>query len=246
MGDHVVLDGVRTHYERAGEGAPLVLLHPGGVDSRVFASLVPDLAGSFEVFRPDRRGHGRTPDVPGPLTHKAMAHDTVLFLERVVGGPAALVGHSDGAFVALLTALARPDLVTALVFVSGVFHHDARALGALDLDRETRDGFAEFHAEVSPDGPGAFDVLHAKLDRMHRTGPTLTVADLSGYPGPALVMIGEDEDEIPLDHMIAMRAGLPGAQLAVVPAAGHGLPLDRPGLFTLLVTEFLTVLEGSP
>ena len=131
--------------------------------------------------------------------------------------------------------------MSALVFVSGVFHHDAWALGAIDLDEETRAGFGEFHAEVSPDGTGAFDVLAAKLDRMHREEPTLTVADLAGYPGPALVMIGDDEDEIPLDHMVALRSGLPHAQLAVVPAAGHGLPLDRPELFTLLVTEFVTM-----
>ena len=113
--------------------------------------------------------------------------------------------------------MARHDLVTALVFVSGVFHHDAWALGALDLDQGTKDRFREFHAEVSPDGPGAFDVLDAKLARMHREEPTLTVADL------------------------ALRSGLPDAQLAVVPAAGHGLPLDRPELFTLLVTEFVTM-----
>jgi len=112
-----------------------------------------------------------------------------------------------------------------------------------DLDNETKAGFREFHAEVSPDGPGAFDVLDAKLDRMHHEEPTLTVADLAGHPGPALIMIGDDEDEIPLDHMVALRTGLPGAQLAVVPAAGHGLPLDRPELFTLLVTEFVTTVE---
>jgi pimeloyl-ACP methyl ester carboxylesterase len=243
MAEDVVLGEVRTSYERAGAGDPLVLLHPGGVDSRVFASLVPGFAGTFEVFCPDRRGHGRTSDVAGPISYDLMAADTVAFLEQVVGGPAALVGHSDGAPVALLTALARPDLVTALVFVSGVFHHDAWAIGAIDLDQETREVFREFHAEVSPDGPGAFDVLEAKLDRMHRAEPTLTVADLAGYPGPALVMIGDDEDEIPLDHMIALRTGLPDAQLAVVPGAGHGLPLDRPELFTLLVTEFLTMIE---
>jgi len=241
MAEYVLLGEVRTSYDRAGTGDPLVLLHPGGVDSRVVASLVPALAETFEVFCPDRRGHGRTPDVAGPISYDLMAADTVTFLEKVVDGPAALVGHSDGAIVALLTALARPDLVTALVFVSGVFHHDAWALGAIDLDPETREVFREFHAEVSPDGPRAFDVLAAKLDRMHRAEPTLTIADLSGYPGPALVMIGDDEDEIPLDHMIELRTGLPDAQLAVVPGAGHGLPLDRPEMFTLLVTEFVTM-----
>jgi pimeloyl-ACP methyl ester carboxylesterase len=70
--------------------------------------------------------------------------------------------------------------------------------------------------------------------------PTLTVADLAGYPGPALVMVGDDEDEIPMEHILALRQGLPRSQLAVVPGAGHGLPVDKPELFNRLVVDFLT------
>ena len=112
------------------------------------------LGADFHVYRPDRRGHGRTPDVPGPITYELMANDTIAFLEQVVGGPAHVVGHSDGAVVALVTALLRPDLVRRLVFASGVFHHDAWAPGAIDLDDETLAFFVEYHGEVSPDGPG--------------------------------------------------------------------------------------------
>ena len=56
---------------------------------------------------------------------RADGSDTIAFLERVVDGPAYLLGHSDGAIVALLAALERPDLV--LVFSAGVFHHDGWA-----------------------------------------------------------------------------------------------------------------------
>jgi pimeloyl-ACP methyl ester carboxylesterase len=240
MGSYVQLGEVRTYYEEDGDGPPLVLLHPGGADSRAFEVIVPGLAGQSRVFRPDRRGHGRTPDVPGPLTYELMAQDTIAFLEQVVGGPAYLVGHSDGAPVALLTALARPDLVRRLVFVSGVFNHDGWAPGAIDLDEETTAFFIEYHGQVSPDGPDAFPALAAKLHRMQSQEPTLTVADLAGYPGPSLVMVGDDEDEIPMEHTLALRQGLPRSQLAVVPGAGHGLPVDKPELFNRLVVDFLT------
>jgi pimeloyl-ACP methyl ester carboxylesterase len=183
MGSYVQLGVVRTWYEEDGDGPPLVLLHPGGADSRAFAVIVPGLAGHFRVFRPDRRGHGRTPDVDGPISYELMARDTIAFLEQVVGGPAYLVGHSDGAPVALLAALARPDLVRRLVFASGVFHHDGWAPGAIDLDEETTAFFTEYHGEVSPDGPDSFPALAAKLHRMHSQEPTLTVTDLAGYPG---------------------------------------------------------------
>jgi pimeloyl-ACP methyl ester carboxylesterase len=65
---------------------------------------------------------------------------------------------------------------------------------------------------------------------MHEREPTLTVADLGGYPGPVLVMVGDDEPEIPLDHLLALRDGLPRAQLAVVPGTGHGLFAEKPAL----------------
>jgi pimeloyl-ACP methyl ester carboxylesterase len=48
-----------------------------------------------------------------------MADDTTAFLDGVVGGPAHLVGHSDGANVALLVARRRPDLARRVVSISG-------------------------------------------------------------------------------------------------------------------------------
>ena len=226
------------YYEDDGAGDPLVLLHPGLADSRAFERNVPGLAERYRVLRPDRRGHGRTPDVDGPITYAGMADDTIAFLERVVGGPAYLLGHSDGTPVALLTALKRPDLVRALVLGAGVFHHDGWAPGAIDMDDDLREFFRGYRAEVVPD-PHRFDTVVAKLDRMHREEPTLTPAELAGYPGRALVMVGDGDWEIPLEHTLALRDGLADAQLAVVPGTGHGLFAEKPGLCNRIVIDFL-------
>jgi pimeloyl-ACP methyl ester carboxylesterase len=234
MSNYVQLGDVHTYYEEDGSGDPLVLLHPGLADSRAFDEYVPQFAEHFHVFRPDRRGHGRTPDVDGPITYAQMARDTIAFLEQVIGGPAFLLGHSDGAPVALLAALERPDLVPKLVFSCGVFHHDGWAPGAIDLDDETLAFFADYWGAVAPDGPEHFPVVKAKLDRMHREEPTLTVADLAGYPHPTLVMVGDRDEEIPIEHTLALRNGLPDAQLAVLPGAGHG------SLDARIVIDFLT------
>ena len=198
---------------------------------------MPEFARHFRVFRPDRRGHGRTPDVEGPITYEQMARDTIAFLEQVVGGPAYLLGHSDGAPVALLTALERPDLVRKLVFSARVFHHDGWAPGAIELDGETLAFFIDYWGAAAPDGREHFWVVKEKLDRMHREEPTLTVEDLKGYPGPALVMVGDRDEEIPMEHTLALREGLPDAQLAVLPGAGHG------SLDARIVIEFLAGRE---
>jgi pimeloyl-ACP methyl ester carboxylesterase len=52
MGSYVQLGEARTYYEEDGDGPPLLLLHPGGADSRAFEVVVPGLAGHFRVFRP--------------------------------------------------------------------------------------------------------------------------------------------------------------------------------------------------
>ena len=92
----------------------VVLLHPGGTDSSAMAATAAGLTGRFDVHAPDRR-HEAFP---------AMAQATVAWLEaELPGAPVHLVGHSDGAIVALLVAQARPDLVRRLVFSSGVHHH---------------------------------------------------------------------------------------------------------------------------
>ncbi len=123
-------------------------------DSRAWQDNLPGLAAHFRVFRPDRRGHGRTPDVPGPITYDLMAEDTIAFLDQVVGGPAHLLGHSDRAPVALLAALKRPDLVRRLVLASGVFHHSGWAPGAIELAEETTAFFTEYHGASARTGPG--------------------------------------------------------------------------------------------
>jgi pimeloyl-ACP methyl ester carboxylesterase len=236
---YVELDGVRTWYDEHGSGDPLVLLHPALVDSRAFAPNLDALAALFRTFTPERRGHGHTPDVDGPITFEAMAHDTIRFLEQVAGGPARLVGCSDGAIVGLLVALRRPDLVTRLVFVAGVFHHDGWLPGVIDPTNEPPEFMAASHGEVSPDGTGHFAVVADKLARMHQTEPALTTEDLASIGCRTLVMLGDD-DEVALEHAIALYRSLPDAELAVVPGTSHGLLVEKPELCNTMIVDFLT------
>ena len=91
MAAYAELGDVRTWYGEHGAGEPLALLHPGGADARAWGPNLDALAAHFHVYTPERRGHGRTPDVEGPFTYELMADDTTAFLEEVVGGPAHLV-----------------------------------------------------------------------------------------------------------------------------------------------------------
>ncbi len=237
---YTALGEVETWWDVDGDGAPLVLLHPGGADSRAWDTNLAGLAARFRCFRFDRRGQGRTPDVGGPITFDRMTDDTIAFLETVVGGPAHLVGHSIGAPVGLLVARRRPDLVSGLVFSEGVFHHDGWLPGVLDpLPGDVLAFLGGLYAEVSPHGAGHWPDVWARLDAEHHRAPALTTADLAAIATPALLVFADGETEVEVDHVHAMHRAMPNAQLAVLPGTGHGLPADKPELFNWLVADFV-------
>lgn len=237
MATDVDLNGVRTWFDERGAGEPLVLLHPGLTDSRAFGPIRDAFAARFRTFAPERRGHGHTPDV-GPITFELMAEDTIRFLEQVVGGRARLLGYSDGAVVALLVALRRPDLVSRLVFVAGVFHHGGWLPGVIDPNNKPPDFMAASYGEVSPDGAAHFPAVVEKLARIHLIEPALTHADLSQITSRTLVMLGDD-DEVALEHAVALYRALPNSELAVIPGTSHGLLVEKPEICTSMILDFL-------
>ncbi len=238
MATYVNVNGVRTWFDEHGAGEPLVLLHPGGADSRAFSPNLAAFAARFRTFTPERRGHGHTPDV-GPITFELMAEDTIHFLERVVGGEARLLGYSDGAVVALLVALRRPDLVSRLVFISGVFHHEGWLPGVIDPNNTPPEFMAASFGEVSPDGVDHFPVVVEKLARMHLIEPALTATDLSQIACRTLVMLGDD-DEVALEHAIALYRALPNCELATIPGTSHGVLVEKPDICNRLILDFLS------
>jgi pimeloyl-ACP methyl ester carboxylesterase len=223
-------------YSEFGFGPVFTMLHPGGTDSRALTPIVERFAEEYRVLAPDRRGHGRTPDTDGPMTFEGMADDTIRFMERHATGPAPLLGYSDGAVVALLVALRRPDLVSHLVFVSGVY--SLAGWPADTLDAEVPEFMADAYADVSPDGREHYAVVTEKLTRMHAAGPTMTPADLGTIRLPVLVLVGDDDD-MALEHIVELYRALPVGELAVVPHASHGVLVEKPDLCRDLIREFL-------
>jgi pimeloyl-ACP methyl ester carboxylesterase len=236
--DHVMLGGVRTWYATHGAGDPLVLLHPGLVDARAFGPNLAVWSARFHTFTPERRGHGHTPDVEGPLTFERMATDTIAFIETVVGRPTRLLGVSDGAVVALLTAVRRPDLVARLVVIAGPAHHQGWLPEAIDPANQAPQLMHTAYGEVSPDGIDHYPVVLEKMAETHLVEPTLRDADLATIACRTLVMVGDD-DEVRLDHAVDMYRALPDAELAVVPGTSHGLLVEKPELCNRIILDFL-------
>jgi pimeloyl-ACP methyl ester carboxylesterase len=237
------LDGVATYYEAHGSGAPLVLLHGGMCAIETFGGLTPILAERLRVYLPERRGHGRTPDVPGPITYEIMAADTVAFLEALDLGPADLMGWSDGGIVGLLVALWRPDLVKRLVFVGSQVNPEGLAPETRAMMDDLNAGMLpptlrQLYDAVSPDGPEHFDDVFERLVATWKVSPALDLSELASLPAPTLVVVAED-DMPTVAHADAVRRAIPDGHLAVVPGVTHGLPMERPDLLAQMMLDFL-------
>jgi len=247
MGEYVQVGDVKTWYEVSGpdDGEPVVLLHGGMSDGTGWGANAPAMAERYRTYVPDRRGHGKTPDVEGPLTYDAMTDDTIGFLEQVVGGSARLVGWSDGGIVSLLLSMRRPELVTRQVLVGTNFHHDGLlpefALGD-DPNAPDVAMFKALYEAVAVD-PANWPALFSKTERMWREEPTLTVDDLKAVQAPTLVLVGDD-DAVSFEHTIALYENIAGSQLCVVPGTSHVVALEKPPLFDELVLAFLA--ETAP
>jgi len=230
--------------EVGGGAETLVLLHGGLLHTELLLnSFGVLLADDYRVVGADRIGHGRTADDGEPFTYESMAAQTIALLEHLGGAPKVLIGWSDGGVAALHAALARPELVKAMVLIGSTYHVSGSDNHGLAPDSEPYQWCKSEYAARSPDGEAHFDAVAERLFRLWRAEPQLTADDMARLTMPTLVMAG-DRDSVTLEHVIDTYRALPDADLAIVPNAGHGLPFDRPRIVADLIRDFVGRLDA--
>jgi pimeloyl-ACP methyl ester carboxylesterase len=228
------------YIEECGAGEAVLLLHGGLETADSLPILTEALASEYHVIAPERRGHGRTPDVAGPITYEMMAADTLAVMDALDVHRAHIVGSSDGANIAMLIAMAHPECVRRLVLVSGNFHADGMTAAFGEELRSASANtyearFREAYERLSPDGAEHWQIVFEKVRRMWLEEPALTAADLVRIQSPTLVLAG-DGDFVRPEHTAAMADAIPGARL-LVPRNANGLLSEQPVLD--LITKFL-------
>ncbi|GAC68040.1 alpha/beta fold hydrolase [Gordonia soli] len=226
-------------------GPPTVLLHGAFASAATWGAQIPDfLGGGLRLYVPERSGHGHSPDGPEPFTYESMADELIAYLDGVVGGPAHLVGWSDGSVVALLVAYRRPDLVNRMVVFGQFYNQAGREADEFSellrrRDPHTVDVLRADYATNSPDGADHFDVVLDKELALIARAPDYDLRGLSGITAPTLVVQG-DHDVVRLEHSVELVRNLPAGRLAVLPGT-HILPVEAPELFNPLVLSFLAL-----
>ena len=243
---YLPIQGSKIYYETTGQGEPLLLLHGGLGTNEDFAHQTAELAKHFKVYAFERPGHGHTADVPGPFSFDSMTRYTTDFIETMKLAPAHLVGWSDGAIVALLVAISRPDLVKRIVSIGGSFSPDSLTPGTTEwLRKATPEDFQkvepaliERYGLVSPDGSSHFPIIFEKTKRLWLEEPNIQPDELAKITLPVLVMAG-DRDAVTAEHTLQLFKSIKNAQLCIIPGTTHFLLSEKPDAANRAILEFL-------
>jgi pimeloyl-ACP methyl ester carboxylesterase len=249
-------------YQTRGEGALAVFVHGFPLDHRMWLDQIDSLKNLRRCVAPDLRGSGGSdPVVSGALAMENIADDLARLIDGLGHSFADIVSLSMGGYAALALWERHPERVRSLVLM------DTRSGADSDAGRAGRRETAE---RVADEGVGALVAglqqallsPHAGLAARVRlrgmieaTSAETVVAALEGMARrvdrtdmlssitvPTLVMVGEDDGLTPPDVAEHMAQLIPGADLAVLPGAGHLPPIETPEAVNETLREFWTKL----
>jgi 3-oxoadipate enol-lactonase len=257
-----IRDGITLHYEVSGSGPAIVLTHSFLCDGSLFSHQVAALEATHRVINVDLRGHGRS----GPSDSRYTVYDlvddvaTVLDTEHVAS--AVWMGLSIGGFLSLRAALTRPARVRALVLIDT----DAGPETAWKKLKYTALKWALRIVGPRPIVPAVMPIMLGRTSL--RSRPELrteywqrflnvrvksTCAGIDAIIGrddllgrlneikvPTLVIVGEEDRPLPLWKSRRVAHGIPGAELVVIPCAGHLSAIENPAPVTDAVMRFLS------
>jgi 3-oxoadipate enol-lactonase len=243
--------------DSGGDGPPLVLLHPGVGDSRIWDPVLGALTAAYRVIRYDARGFGRS---PAPTVKFSLLGDFVTVLGHYGLDRVAVVGCSQGGACALGLALDQPARVSALALLCpGIPGYPWPEEPAADEPDELEAGYERALAA------GDVDVLAGVMQRVWAgAGPTPAVMEQLRSAARAVITTGDLEQEDPpvfdrlgsIDVPSSLLVGeadyppliesnrqaaarIPGCELTVVPGMDHLPPLRDPGAVLASITRTL-------
>ncbi len=246
-------NGLDIGYDVIGAGPPIVLLHGATSAGREdFAAQVPLFSRAFLLHLPDARGHGRTRwDAADGFEYQWLVDDLEAFADGLGLTSFHLVGFSMGAMTALRFASAHPGRVCTLVAVGITTQREPRVSVArrlMDPRRILADDpvwAAELSRRHDPgQGGGAWQRLLPAIVADVAAQPLLGPRELHAITAPTMVVCGDRDPFVPVDHAWGLSRQIPGARLFVAPECGHEVMVRRPGLFNEALAGFYRSTEA--
>jgi len=259
----IELNGARIHYRRSGAGYPVVFIHAGVADSRMWEPQAAGLGTHFDVITPDMRGYGES---ELPATSWSPTTDVLALMDALhIREAPHLVGCSIGGGIAIDFALEHPERVSKLVLVGagvgGLMVGDpddpiyAETIAADEANDVTALNEAEMKLWLVGPGRAVSHVDEKLRDLFLEMNGIALLSDFKNAPrieldppaaerlseikAPTLVVVGDHD--LPEVHETAgvLMSNIRGARKAVIHDAAHLPNLEHPEKFNRVLLDFL-------
>ncbi|MBP3891438.1 MAG: alpha/beta hydrolase [Solobacterium sp.] len=196
----LMVNGIQVHYEKEGQGRPLLLVHGNGEDHTIFKEAIAFLKDKYTCYALDSRGHGKSQRVK-ELHYEDMANDVVDFIKQLKLKDVVYYGFSDGGIAGLLAAMQCPEIKTLIV--SG--------------------------ANLTPKGilfstrfwmRGLYFVQKEEKMRLMLEEPNITKEMLSKIQARTLITVGS-KDIIDPRETLLMKEAIPNADVMLLKGEDH-------------------------
>ena len=256
---------IQLYYQTAGDGFPVVLLHPFPAHHGFWSDVTAKLGSRYWLVLPDLRGHGRSEAGRGTATMATHANDLLCLLHALKIPKAVFLGVSIGGYILFEFWRRHRERVAALVLsntraepdtqqgranrLSSV--EDARLRGTAPfLDAQMHNLIGDSTRRNRPD---IVAKARAMMQMMTVAGFAAvqqgmaerpdSVPILRGINVPTLVIAGEEDTLTPLPNAQRMQQHIPNASLAVITRAGHYAAMENPEEFARALRQFLEGLS---
>ena len=273
-GKGLVVPGGAVAYEEAGRGSPIVLLHEGIADHRMWDREFSSLSKANRVIRYDLRGYGRSP----PATSEySSVRDLLGLLDHLSVAKPVLVGPSMGGRIAIDFALAHPNRVGGLLLIAPGYSgmdYDHVPGGKATFERDETlskaavDAWTAGHLEEATEHlrllwasaitgsaldlfrtmvrDNAKEVFEDRSAQFERRDGAAAAGRLDEIHVPTRLLVG-DRDNPAMPHVARYLArGIQGSRIDVIPGADHLLNLSAPKAFDAAIAEAISGLGRSP
>lgn len=264
MNMKTAVNGLELHYTDTGEKnlLPLILIHGFPFNLEMWRPQLDALNGKARLIAYDLRGHGQSQCGDGQSPLEFFVDDLLGLMDHLGIAKAALCGLSMGGYIALRAVERSPERVSALILADTRSEADgnpAKIKRAAAMKTLKTSGVSTYADEsikglLRPNSkPEFIERVKALIGSntplgigeglLALAGRTDTTASLSAIAVPALVLVGAQDGLTPPADALALSNRIPGAQLEIIPDAGHVSNLENPQAFNKSLIAFLAKLN---
>jgi pimeloyl-ACP methyl ester carboxylesterase len=239
----IEVSGLPIHYEVAGEGEPIVLVHGLSESTRIWYRNVPALSKQYRTYLIDLPGFGAMRKAHRHFNLQKSGAWLADWMQAVGLQEATLVGHSMGGYIVMALAAQQPQKVKRLVLVDSI---------GIPFNRPVQQLVYPALKSIMKTIPTFWPCIH--YDYL-RAGPTMVrkaaqqIAMLDAAPviaaihTPTLIIWGEHDDLVPLASGRLLHEQIAGSRLLIIPKTNHFCMFERPHAFN---NALLAFLQGQP